>query len=129
MMMDPDRFADALYATPPLEAVEARILEMLAAAGNEFVPLSVLHEASGLPHGPFFNAWGQLWRKFYDACDCSLCRTKRKDKIHHILDGLRLAESDEFSYRLPAPLREMVNQWLDDEGVPASSQVAANRMR
>ena len=40
-----------------------------------------------------------------------------------------LAESDEFSYRLPAPLREMVNQWLDDEGVPASSQVPANRMR
>ena len=125
MMMDPDRFADALYATPPLEAVEARILEMLAAAGNEFVPLSVLHEASGLPHGPFFNAWGQLWRKFYDACACSLCRSKRKDKIHHILDGLRLAESDEFSYRLPAPLREI----LDDEAVPASSQVVANRMR
>ena len=129
MMMAPDRFADALYATPPLEVVEARILEMLAAGGNEFVPLSVLHEASGLPHGPFFNAWGQLWRKFYDACDCSLCRMKKKDKIYHILDGLRLAESDEFSYRLPAPLREMVNQWLDDESVPASSQVAANRMR
>ena len=70
MMMDPDRFADALYATPPLEVVEARILEMLAAGGNDFVPLSVLHDASGLPHGPFFNAWGQLWRKFYDACDC-----------------------------------------------------------
>ena len=129
MMMDPDRFEDALYATPPLEVVEARILELLAAGGNEFVPLSVLHEASGLPHGPFFNAWGQLWRKFYDACDCSLCRTKRKDKIHHVLDGLRLAESDEFSYRLPAPLRELVNQWLDDEGVPASSQVAATWMR
>ena len=125
MMMDPDRFADALYATPPLEAVEARILEMLAAAGNEFVPLSVLHEASDLPHGQFFNAWGQLWRKFYDACACSLCRTKRKGKIYHILDGLRLAESDEFSYRLPAPLREI----LDDEAVPASSQVVANRMR
>ena len=129
MMIDPDRFADALYATPPLEAVEARILEMLAAAGNEFVPLSVLHEASGLPHGRFFNAWGQLWRKFYDACDCSLCRMKKKDKIYHILDGLRLAESDEFSYRLPEPLREMVNQWLDDEAVPASSPVTANRMR
>lgn len=112
MMMDPDQFADALYATPLLEAVEARILEMLAASGNEFVPLSVLHEAIGLPHGPFYN-----------ACACSLFRTKRKDKIHHILDGLRLAESDEFSYRLPAPLREIVNQWLDDEDIPASSQV------
>ena len=54
---------------------------------------------------------------------CSLCRTKRKDKIYHILDSLRLAESDEFSYRLPAPLREMVNQWLDEEGVLTSSQV------
>jgi len=129
MMIDPDRFADALYATPPLEAVETRILEMLAAAGNEFVPLSVLHEASGLPHGPFFNAWGQLWRKFYDACDCSLCRMKKKDKIYHILDGLRLAESDEFSYRLPAPLRELVSEWIDDESVRTSKQVAANRMR
>lgn len=129
MMMDPDRFADALYATPPLEVAETRILEMLAAAENDFVPLSVLHDASGLPHGQFFNAWGQLWRKFYDACECTLCRTKKKDKIYHILDGLRLAESDEFSYRLPAPLREMVNKWLDDEGVPASSQVAANRIR
>ena len=129
MMIDPDRFADALYATPPLEAVETRILEMLAAAGNEFIPLSVLHEASGLPHGPFFNARGQLWRKFYDACDCSLCRMKKKVKIYHILDGWRLAESDEFSYRLPEPLREMVNQWLDDEAVPASSPVTANRMR
>jgi len=59
-MMAPDRFADALYATHPLEVVEARILEMLAAAGNEFVPLSVLHDASGLPHGQFYNAWGQI---------------------------------------------------------------------
>ena len=25
MMMDPDRFADALYATPPLEAVEGML--------------------------------------------------------------------------------------------------------
>jgi predicted nucleic acid-binding protein len=58
MMMDPDLFADVLYATPPLEAVETRILEMLAAAGNEFIPLSVLHDASGLPHGPFFTTEG-----------------------------------------------------------------------
>lgn len=129
MMIDPDRFADALYATPPLEITETRILEMLAAAGNEFVPLSVLHDASGLPHGQFYNAWGLLWRKFYDACQCNLCRTKKKDKIFHILDGLRLAESDAFSYRLPAPLREIVNEWLDDEGTPISSQVAENRIR
>ncbi len=128
MMIDPDRFADALYATPPLEVVETRILEMLAAAENEFVPLSVLHDANGLSHGYFFNAWGLLWKKFYDACACSLCRSKKKDKIYHILDGLRLAESDEFSYRLPAPLRELINQWLDDEGVLTSRQVAANRM-
>ena len=129
-MMAPDRFADALYATPPLEVVETRILEMLAAAENEFVPLSVLHDASGLSHGHFYNAWGLLWKKFYDACACSLCRSKKKDKIYHILDGLRLAESDEFSYRLPAPLRELVNQWLYEEGVSAPSQLAAaNRMR
>ncbi len=95
MMMAPDRFANALYATPPLDAVETRILEMLAAAENDFVPLSVLHDASGLSH----NAWGLLWKKFYDACACSLCRTKKKDKIFHILDGLRLAESDDFSLK------------------------------
>ena len=124
MMMDPDQFANALYATPPQPSVEARILELLSAAGNEFVPLSLLHEASGLSHGHFYNAWGLLWRKFYDACQCNLCRTKKKDKIFHVLDGLRLAESDEFSYRLPAPLREVVNQWLDEEGVPASNHVA-----
>ena len=121
MMIGPDRFADALYATPPLNVVETRILEMLAAAENEFVPLSVLHDASGLSHGHFFNAWGLLWKKFYDACACSLCRTKKKDKILHILDGLRLAESDEFSYRLPAPLRDLVNEWLAEESVLASS--------
>ena len=125
-MMDPDRFADALYATPALEVAETPILEMLAAGGNDFVPLSVLHDASGLPHGQFYNAWGQLWRKLYDASECNLCRTKRKDKIYHIRDGLRLAESDEFSYRLPAPLREIVNQWLDNEAVPASSQVVSH---
>jgi len=129
MMIDPGRFANALYATPPLDAVETRILAMLAAAENEFVPLSLLHDASGLSHGHFFNAWGLLWKKFYDACACSLCRSKKKDKIFHILDGLRLAESDEFSYRLPAPLRELVNQWLDDEGVPASGHAAATRMQ
>ncbi|MCZ0940466.1 MAG: hypothetical protein OXJ55_17615 [Caldilineaceae bacterium] len=128
MMIDPDRFADALYASPPLDVVETRILEMLAAAENEFVPLSVLHDASGLSYGHFFNAWGLMWKKFYDACACSLCRRKKKDKIFHILDGLRLAESDEFSYRLPAPLRELVNQWLDDESVLNSRQVAANRL-
>ena len=63
MMIDPDRFADALYATHPLDAVETRILEMLAAAENEFVPLSVLHDASSLSHGHFYNAWGLLWKK------------------------------------------------------------------
>ena len=128
MMIDPDRFADALYATHPLDAVETRILEMLAAAENEFVPLSVLHDASSLSHGHFYNAWGLLWKKFYDACACSLCRSKKKDKLFHILDGLRLAESNEFSYRLSAPLRELVNQWLDEEGVLTSRQVASKRM-
>ncbi|MXX26529.1 MAG: hypothetical protein F4Z82_13925 [Caldilineaceae bacterium SB0668_bin_21] len=118
-MMDPDRFADALYATPPLEVVETRILEMMTAAENEFVPLSVLHDASGLSHGHFYNAWGLLWKKSYDACVCSLCRSKKKDKIFHFLDGLRL----------PAPLRELVNQWLEDEGVPASGHAPVNRMR
>ena len=63
MMMAPDRFEDALYATPPLEVVEARILEMLAAGGNEFVPLSVLHEASGLPHGPVLQRLGAAVEK------------------------------------------------------------------
>ena len=82
MMMAPDRFA------------EARILEMLAAGGNEFVPLSVLHDASGLPHGQFYNAWGQLWRKFYEACECSLCRTKKKDKIRrHFKLGVAVSMS------------------------------------
>ena len=38
MMMGPDRCANALYATPPLEVVEVRILEMLAAGGNDFIP-------------------------------------------------------------------------------------------
>ncbi|MCY4411880.1 MAG: hypothetical protein OXC27_15605 [Caldilineaceae bacterium] len=129
MMMDPELFEDGLYATPPLDVVETRILELLAAGWNEFVPISVLHDASGLPHGSFFNAWGQPWRKFCDACDCSLCRTKRKDKICHVLDGMRLADFDEFSYRLPAPLRELVSEWIDDESVRTSKQVAANRMR
>ncbi len=90
---------------------------------------SVTNDVSGLSHGHFFNAWGLLWKKFYAACACSLCRSKKKDKIYHILDGRRLAESDEFSYRLPAPLRELINQWLDDEGVPASGHAAANRLQ
>ncbi len=47
MMMDPNRFEDALYATPPLEVVEARILELLAAAsaGARMTPATTYGEA------------------------------------------------------------------------------------
>lgn len=49
MMIDPDRFADALYATPPLDVVETRIVEMLAAAENEGEPAAGRIAGRGRP--------------------------------------------------------------------------------
>ena len=105
----------ALRQGAPLEAPARWILEALCAAGDEFVTFSTLQSVSGVRNGHFYRIWGILLQRLYEACGCRICRSKSKDKVYHVFDGLRLAEADEWSFRLPAPLREVVVEWLADK--------------
>ena len=105
----------ALRQGAPLEPPERSILEALCAAGDEFVTFSTLQSVSGVRDGHFYRARGALLQRLYAACGCRICQSKSKDKVYHVFDGLRLAEADEWSFRLPAPLREVVAEWLADE--------------
>lgn len=105
----------ALRQGPPLEAPERWILEALCAAGDEFVTFSTLQRVSGVTNGHFYRAWGALLQRLYAACGCRICQSKSRDKVYHVFDGLRLAQADECSFRLPGPLRQVVAEWLADE--------------
>ena len=105
----------ALRRGAPLEAPERWILEALCAAGDEFVTFSTLQNVSGVTNGHFYRAWGALLQRLYAACGCRVCKSKSKDKVYHVFDGLRLAQADEWSFRLPAPLRQVVAEWLAPE--------------
>lgn len=110
--MGPETLRAALTQPPALDAPTCAILEALCTAGDSFVPFSRLHKANGFDEDPFLQLWSTLLQRCYTACGCTSCRGKSRFKAFHIFDGLRLAGSGEWAYRLPPQSRTVAEQCL-----------------